>query len=341
MARAIFVEGLNQSGKSTIVYALYSHLGQIGYYPVLIKLPNYGTLVGDYILKRYLPNVKMRPDDLRKSIEAQMILFAANRIEVLTGLRRILHDLEGEGLSEKVFVVCDRSPLSSCFTYIDSLLYSDILNIDDIHNRDLWGMMRILRRISEAQQGEELFQLTEEDIPALEVLYTAAIERILHLDRYFLAEFDHIDTVILDIPVEDVMRVRELAEFTKSLDVQEEVAIQTIVRRLYLLAGQDPLLKDRMPVSVLDQMEGGERLMTSELVDRILNALSIKQEVLLKAYRGAAEPHFDGAVDFSMHPDLAGGFFSLMQHSRLAGVRRALDFDTIYKEGLSKGAEIE
>jgi len=317
MSRAIFIEGLNQSGKTTIVGALCSHLGRIGFLTIRLKLPNYKTLIGEFILGRYLPNVEMRPDDLKRSIEAQMTLFAANRVEVLTGLRRILYELEEQDLGERTIIVCDRSPLSSFFTYMDSQLYSDILNIDDLNNRDLRGMMRIRKRILEAQKHDRLFHLTEDENEALGVLYYSAMERIIHVDRYFLAEFDHIDTVILDIPVEEVLRIRELADFTKSLDVQEEVAIQTIVRRLYLLAGQDPFLRDMMTVSVLDQMEGGERLMTRVLVDRILNALSIKQEVILNAYRGASEPYFKGAVDFSAYPDLFKGFMSLMSHKRL------------------------
>lgn len=267
----VCVEGINQSGKSTYSKLLMRLFGYYYDNGVRVKLPNYDFDIGQKVLHKYLPATIKRPSDLVADLDAQLALFALNRLEVLAEMENIGIDVNSTN------VVVDRSPFSSFHTYIDALLTAqrngcleEILQKGQI-NRHVKKIIEKLAR----QQGRETAVLDEDEI---RTLYSHAVDKIRELEGYYFeAIMNEARVVILDLPISELRERRIRAG--KALDAQEETFSQSIVRQLYIeLANQNENVD--LISQVVHQEGQVHRLSPREILREIWEVVGNKMRVI-------------------------------------------------------------
>ncbi|MDD3647448.1 MAG: hypothetical protein PHS44_03025 [Candidatus Dojkabacteria bacterium] len=231
------VQGINQSGKTTVVELLHKLLGGAHN-----KLPFYETPFGKYILNYYLPAKESRNPRLKESVIAQMALFAANRLEVVA----IFNQLETERLlTPGMPLISDRSPYSSFFTFLDALM--DAAERNELHEfvrrgeigfKEAQAITYLMRRWDEKDDiYDREIVFDEGEVRALRCLYHRAVQIIEGLEGYYLDEFlgkNRVE-VYLDIPAYVAYLLREEVEAGgKSLDAQEGLRMQRFAREMFL-----------------------------------------------------------------------------------------------------------
>lgn len=316
----LFIEGINQSGKSSVVSVLTSWCVEQKVPIISVKLPDYGTSIGRYIRDSFLAGIEHRPTSLKQSISAPISLYSLNRLEVLFHIREARKQIGDDGL-----ILFDRSPFSGFFSEIDCLFHGDKEKIVDITSKESEAIKYLLERIHSSMG----VGITRDSswAKAVHDIMIEAYNRIYSIERLFFSELlgEKSSVAFLDVPVGVAHSTQaHVEESGKAIDVQESFIVQVLARELYLSCIRESELTGKPKFVFFDQMFGDRRYLVVELCRQIWEYYDIGRLVVGEGARTIRLVQSPGDVDWQGAEDLETSFHTLLLSDGLCDVRREL-----------------
>ena len=340
----LVVEGINWSGKSSVVNKLFlTFRGNV----IKIKLPFYLTPFGRYILEAQLPSKDERPSSIRWSPKAQLALYAANRLEVVALVKQL--EIEGS-IGEEMNFIVDRSPYSAFFTYTDVLLDAEangqlerLIANGEITYLEASAISYLVKRWSQKDDLDQReVQFDKYELHAIRILYKHALDIIEEVERYFIMEFlgENRRIYYLDISAFYALNLAEtIVAEGKTPDVQESLLIQRLVRQLYLELSEQKAEVETIIQLAWDGLSGG-RAPVDALANLILEKAGLDREVTT-ALEGIDLENFRLSINPRDIPELEGAWEVIDQCLPREVQQEILAEIQIHKEGAKVNPEGE